>query len=219
MTTTRATATGRLQQLRLRESAGLRNLETVLLLGATIIAALGLYLIYAPKSSAFDTFSKKQTFKLNRIRGPYDLIPLLQMIPPADQDYTAREIYNAIRHGEHFDNDGAIARMRVHEEDIRRVRGLDQITKRLAQARERRDERAEEDEENRGWFGKIWNRIHPAPEARPISVPLLTAVQFAQLKPHLVVRTPDEFRRRFLLWTILALAGFWAVHLVWRLGA
>jgi cell division protein FtsW (lipid II flippase) len=219
MTTTRATATGRLQQLRLRESAGSRNLETILLLCASIIAAAGLYLIYAAKSSTFDTPTDKQLVNLNHIKGPYDLIPLLQMIPPADQDFTAREIYNAIRHGERFDNDGAIARMRVHEEDIRRVRGLDQIPKRLAQARERRDERTEEEEENRGWFGKIWNRIHPAAEARPISVPLLTAVQFAQLKPRVVVRTPDEFRRRFLLWTLLCLAGFWAVHIFWRLAA
>src|SRR5258708_24181995 len=219
MTTTRATATGRLQQLRLRESAGSRNLETVLLLGATIIAALGLYLIYAAKSSAFDTFSKKQTVKLNRIKGPYDLIPLLQMIPPADQDYTAREIYNAIRHGERFHNDGATARMRVYEEDIRRVRGLDQRAKRLAQARERHEERVEEEEENRGWFGKLWTRIHPAADARPISVPLLSGLEFAQLNPHVVVRTPDEFRRRFLLWTILFFAGFWAVHVFWRLAA
>src|ERR1700730_15643885 len=177
MTTTRATATGRLQQLRLRESAGSRHLETVLPLGATIIAAAGLYLIYAAKSSTFDAIGEKQTVNLNQIKGPYDLIPLLQMIPPADQDYTAREIYNAIRHGERFDNDGAIARMRVHEEDIRRVRGLDQIPKRLAQARERRDERAEEEEETRGWFDKIWNRIHPAAAARPLSVPLLTRLE------------------------------------------
>src|SRR5260370_827875 len=117
MTTTRATATGRLQQLRLRESASSRNLETVLLICATIIAAAGLYLIYAAKAKSFDTIDDKQTVNLNQIKGPYDLIPLLQMVPPADQDYTAREIYNAVRHGERFDNDGAIARMRVHEED------------------------------------------------------------------------------------------------------
>ncbi|MDP8979834.1 MAG: FtsW/RodA/SpoVE family cell cycle protein [Acidobacteriota bacterium] len=217
MTTTRATAAGRIQQIRLRESAGSRNLETALLLGATIVAALGLYLIYAAKAAAFVAAGDKQTVNLNRIKGPYDLIPLLQGIPPADQDFTAREIFEAVRHGQHFDNDGAIARMRVHEEDLRRVRGLDQIPKRLAQARQRREQRADEEEENRGWFGKIWNRIHPPAEARPLSIPLLTGLQFAQLKPHLVVRTPDEFRRRFLLWSILALVAFWAVHFFWRL--
>jgi cell division protein FtsI/penicillin-binding protein 2/cell division protein FtsW (lipid II flippase) len=39
---------------------------------------------------------------------------------------------------------------------------------------------------------------------------------FGRLKPLLVVRTPNEFRRVFLLWTALYFAGFYQVAFVWR---
>ena len=38
----------------------------------------------------------------------------------------------------------------------------------------------------------------------------------AKLKPALVVRTPEEFQRQFLMWALVYLAGFYAVFLVWR---
>lgn len=37
-----------------------------------------------------------------------------------------------------------------------------------------------------------------------------------RLKPLLVVRTPAEFQRAFLLWTVLYFGGFYMVVLVWR---
>jgi cell division protein FtsW (lipid II flippase) len=45
---------------------------------------------------------------------------------------------------------------------------------------------------------------------------LLTASEFAQLKPGLSVRDLSEFRRSFLRWTILFFAAFYIVHFVWR---
>lgn len=45
---------------------------------------------------------------------------------------------------------------------------------------------------------------------------LLTSEQFRQLKPLFVVRNPARFRRDFLLWSVIFLAAFWAVHLWWR---
>ena len=40
--------------------------------------------------------------------------------------------------------------------------------------------------------------------------------EVSRLKPLLVVRTPGEFTRACLLWTILYLFAFWAVHFTWR---
>jgi cell division protein FtsW (lipid II flippase) len=48
---------------------------------------------------------------------------------------------------------------------------------------------------------------------------LLTAAEFALLKPGLRVRNLQSFRRRFLLWAILFFAAFYVVHFVWRLRA
>lgn len=44
-------------------------------------------------------------------------------------------------------------------------------------------------------------------------VPLLP---IAKIKPSLVVRTPDEYRKLFLIWCGVYLASFWVVHLLWR---
>jgi cell division protein FtsI/penicillin-binding protein 2/cell division protein FtsW (lipid II flippase) len=38
----------------------------------------------------------------------------------------------------------------------------------------------------------------------------------SKLKPLLVVRTPPEFYREYVLWCSLYLASFWLVHIVWR---
>ncbi len=45
------------------------------------------------------------------------------------------------------------------------------------------------------------------------SAPLFNADQFRQLKPLLAVRTPDRFRRQFLLWCALFFAAFLAAHI------
>jgi cell division protein FtsW (lipid II flippase) len=45
------------------------------------------------------------------------------------------------------------------------------------------------------------------------SAPLLTADQFRQLKPLLAVRTPNQFRRAFLLWCALFFAAFLGAHI------
>jgi cell division protein FtsW (lipid II flippase) len=45
---------------------------------------------------------------------------------------------------------------------------------------------------------------------------LLTPAQVAHLKPSLAVRTPAEFRDRFLLWIAAFFVSFYAVHAFWR---
>jgi cell division protein FtsW (lipid II flippase)/cell division protein FtsI/penicillin-binding protein 2 len=38
----------------------------------------------------------------------------------------------------------------------------------------------------------------------------------ARVKPLIVVRTPDDFLRLYIEWTLLYFAAFWLVHLAWR---
>ena len=51
----------------------------------------------------------------------------------------------------------------------------------------------------------------------PNSRPLFTQLQLARLKPDLAVRTLGEFRERFLLWVAVFFAGFYVVHVLWRI--
>lgn len=55
----------------------------------------------------------------------------------------------------------------------------------------------------------------PSPVAgvKPATLPL---VPLAKVKPLLVVRTPQEFRKVYLQWCLLYLAAFWIVHFAWR---
>jgi cell division protein FtsW (lipid II flippase) len=48
------------------------------------------------------------------------------------------------------------------------------------------------------------------------TVPLLTQSQLAYLKPSLIVRTPEEFKMKFLLWAGFFFGIFYAVHFLWR---
>lgn len=133
-----------------------RNQELLCLLAASLVVAAGLWLVFAAKTRDLST---EHVVNLNQLSSPQELIPYLKMIPSgADQDRIANRIYDAKRRGVRFDNDGAIARMR-----------------------------------------------------------LLTASQFAALKPSLIVRRPEEFRKAFLIWIVLFFAAFYAVHAFWRL--
>lgn len=48
------------------------------------------------------------------------------------------------------------------------------------------------------------------------SVRLLTLADLRALKPHLIVRTPRQFRSSLWLWTAAMLAGFVLAHIAWR---
>src|SRR5262245_14561076 len=47
--------------------------------------------------------------------------------------------------------------------------------------------------------------------------PLFTASDLAAIKPLIVVRTPDEFARLTIFWSVLYFISFWAVVVIWRL--
>ncbi|HZU24287.1 MAG TPA: FtsW/RodA/SpoVE family cell cycle protein [Bryobacteraceae bacterium] len=174
-----------------------RRAELIWLLMASVVVACGLYLVYAAKTRAAAA-DQKTALDLNTLTGPQQLIPLLGMIPsPADQEFVADRIYEAIRRGERFDNVGAIARIRVHEDELRR--GLDSFPKRMQDARQRQE-------------------AHPG-RARPLSIALLTPAEFSILKPALRVRGLTAFRRSVMIWCALFFLGFYAVHLFWRARA
>ncbi len=171
-----------------------RGVELAGLIAASLIAIAGLWLVYDAKTHGVAGV-EKSTLDLNRLTGPQQLSPYLGMVAdPADQDFIANRIYDAVRRGEHFDNVGGIERLRVTAEDIVRNRGLVSFPKRLAEARPR------------------GNRREP-------SVALFTPLELAQLKPSLRVRDLNDFHRSILLWSVLFFAVFYVVHAVWRVRA
>jgi cell division protein FtsW (lipid II flippase) len=66
---------------------------------------------------------------------------------------------------------------------------------------------------NVGAIGRL--RIEPPRTANRI--PLLTQAQLAHLKRSVIVRTPDEFRNKLMLWAGAFFAVFYCVHIFWRL--
>src|SRR5258708_1754112 len=186
----------RIQQRRAAEQrveASARGGEFVGLVAASLVIATGLALVYLGKTH--DTAEvEKNTLDLNHISGPQQLMPYLGMIPDApDQEFVANRIYDVVRHGETFANAGGLARLRVREADL--TRGLVSFPNRMADAKK-----------------------HATPRREP-SITLLTPEQFAQLKPSVRVRMVGAFLRQFLIWSVLLLAGFFAVHYVWRFRA
>ena len=94
------------------------------LLGAVLLVAAGLYLVYQAKARSFAAVEKglaeKQILNLNELSAREDLLPLVTMYPdPADRQLAARRIYY-LSGG--LPNVGAIARIRVTPEELRRAR-------------------------------------------------------------------------------------------------
>ncbi|MDQ6700202.1 MAG: FtsW/RodA/SpoVE family cell cycle protein, partial [Acidobacteriota bacterium] len=223
MTTTRKTVAARVRERQDRvalESSASRRLELIMLIAASVAIAMGLALVYAAKTNTFHNFDKqvqdRQVLNINRLSAYQQLLPFLTIFPKADdRDFIARSIYAATRHGTTIANVGAIGRIRLHETDPG-IRKLETFSKRMAQARERREERDLERQANRGWLRRVWDKLRSPPLERELTIPLLTTTQLAQLKPLFVVRDPGNFRSRFLIWVAFYFIGFYIVHGFWR---
>jgi cell division protein FtsI/penicillin-binding protein 2/cell division protein FtsW (lipid II flippase) len=200
MTMTRQTAALRLTQRREREargSAAFRLRELILLLIASLTIGMGLWLVWSAKTR---TFTAANTTDLNTLTSAQQLLPLLNFVPGnEDRDFIAHHIFAA--RGRHFANAGSIGNIRITAKEIAAHPRLETFPKRIVLAEERESKRKK--------------RMF-APEPGPASVSLLTPEQIRTLKPSVVVRSPAEFRRAFLLWTILCFVAFYAVHIVWR---
>jgi cell division protein FtsW (lipid II flippase) len=202
MTTTRSTA----EERRLKAGA-LRNARTqtrspegVLLFSASIVALLGLILVYQARTRGFPDLEQqlksKKLLNLNAVSSRAELIPFLTVFDhPTDRQFAAGRILDHLRDNPSTPNVGSLAKIRVSAREVGSTRGLDVFRKRLAQLRENQT----------------------APQPKDITFPLLTLAQFNQLKPLLVVRQPNEFRSRFWIHVILYLAGFYVLHFVWKI--
>ncbi len=203
MKVSRAEIASRAQErrtLQRRTRARSRGAELLGLIAGSIVVVSGLVLVYRAKVHNAGEV-EKNTLNLNELVGPQQLIPYLGMVAgAADQDFIARHIYDVKRHGETFSNVGRIARLRVTEGELARARGLSELPKRLAEARARRSAR-----ELRGGEGE-----------RELSIPLLTAAEFAQMKPNFRVRDAGEYGTRVVVWSVLFFVAFYAVHVMWR---
>jgi len=210
MTLTRAALTERARQRQLQRPVS-RNIELLLLLFGMLAIGAGLWLVYRAKTSP----PPEAVVNLNELSGPQPLIALLEGAP--DGEYIADQIYELRRHEVHFENDGALARLRAKESELKSARGLDATKERMSEARTRRAEREEEQLEHASFFERVWEKVRGRRAERELSIPLLTSQQYAALKPALVVRRQRDFRLRFLVWIGLFFASFAAVHLVWRI--
>ena len=192
MTVTRSSAAGRSRSPSPAFAGrGTRGYEMLWLLAATLISTGALWLAYQAKTRPLT--AARPVTDLRAVDRYEKLLPLLIMYSaPADRQFAARKIWDFLGdQGGRIPNVGALGRIRVREREIRNAPRLEAFRHRL-EGRE------------------------AGPDA---TIPLLTAADLAKLKPSLVVRTPDEFRRDFLLWAALFLAGFWVVHLWWRVRA
>jgi cell division protein FtsW (lipid II flippase) len=107
--------------------------ELLWTLGASLLIAAGLYLIYQAKSRQLGPvghgLTAKQLLNLNSLSAREDLLPALSIFPdPAEREFVARKIYYA---SGGLSNVGAIARIRVEAEELRGARGLKSLRDRL----------------------------------------------------------------------------------------
>ncbi|MEO8481206.1 MAG: FtsW/RodA/SpoVE family cell cycle protein [Acidobacteriota bacterium] len=174
------------------------------LLVTSAISLVALVLAYAGRSRALDVAAAPTTTApavVNLSRGPsaQELEPAMAAVfeNVADRRLAANQLSAALgRGGELQDiaNVGAIARISVPADTIRRTRGLSLLATRLRDAEARATE-----------------------SDTPIRVPLFTALDVSTLKPDLIVRTRAEYRRVVLLCIVGLAAGVPLVGFLWWL--
>lgn len=208
MTTTRQSAAERSAER--KGGAGAFNAqsrwtELVLLLACTLLVASGLWLVWQSKAHVFEDFAKgaadSRIADISQFKSMQQILPFLNSVPGNDdREFIARRIF-AVR-GRQFANAGAIANIRVTAKEIAAHPHLESFARRLVEAEAREARRKHR------WFG---------PAAKPVSVSLMTPEQIRSFKQAVVVRSPAEYRKRFLLWSLLCIGIFYAIHIFWRL--
>jgi cell division protein FtsW (lipid II flippase)/cell division protein FtsI/penicillin-binding protein 2 len=168
--------------------------ELVWLLGASLLVAAGLAMVYAAKSEGFagaeDRLKRGELVNVNLVTGPEQLLPLLESFPGrAERELVAQKTFDFLARARPLGNVGALARLRVSAEEIEGDPRWDVLRRRLRQQQA---------------------------QSRPVR--RFELVPLAIWKPLLVVRGPREFRAVFLEWTALYFAGFYLVALVWGVG-
>ena len=161
------------------------------LVGASFLVTCGLVLVYTAKTQDFP--SLEQHFAAG------DLVDINSAKAPADLSKT---LFAFSDQGERAYVAEQIWTFVLKNRPLPNIGSLSRI--RLHQADTLNDSRAR----------SIWQRDTLGVKPPPASIPLIPV---SKVKPFLVVRTPKEFQREYVIWGVLYLAAFWMVHIVWRL--
>lgn len=167
-----------------------RNLEFALLAGASIVLAFALLAAYRAKTTEFKTFADAvaghRIINLNQELRADEIVPFLDEIRSPAERTFIADRLVERSSAGPISHVGDLARLTVSKSELEGHGGLDGLKARSAE--------------------------------RPNSdrIPLLTRTEIHDLKPAFVVRTPQQFRRTFLLYAAGFFAAFFVLHLFWR---
>jgi cell division protein FtsW (lipid II flippase) len=173
-----------------------RRLERITLALALVPLLTGLLLAYMAASREFegaqDDISSGRLLNLSQAQSEARLETVFRFIAPdTERHFIAGRIQRWLTEPGHSapQNVGALSRLSVSDDVVEQTPGLPGLAKRLEEA----------SRDGRG----------------PRQISVLSASQIRIAKPALIVRTPGQFRRDFLLWTGLTVLCFVLVHVVW----
>jgi cell division protein FtsW (lipid II flippase) len=174
-----------------RHAARHANVELLGLLAGSLVIALGLGLTYWGRIQQLGADERSgRLVNLQRLRGPEDLVPLLDMFESSHEKGTvAQALYRRpLAVSPKIDHVGALAGVSLPAADVRADKKLPRLR----------------------------NRLDRRPDAAEVAA--LTPADIAAIKPHVAVRTVGEFRARVLRAAALFFGAFWLAHLVrrWR---
>jgi cell division protein FtsW (lipid II flippase) len=162
------------------------NIEFLGLTVSTIVVLLGLALTYIGQTRLAATERNPQTggvLNVTQLRSPDPLVPLLTMFEaPAERQAVARALYARSVDAPALQHVGGLASVTFPADVVRRDARFGELRARLAR--------------------------HPGLEA----VPVLTATDIAGLKPHLSVRTGEEFAARIRRAALWFFGTFWLAY-------
>lgn len=191
-----------------RARANARWQELFGLFLSTLVIAVGLFLVYQAKTKRPTPFDDARTMlkdgrllNLNSVPSRESLLPFLSSIEnPSDRQFAAEKLYAFIKdpHTGELPSVGALTRVRADTAEITSRAALKEYREDLERLRQREAERVK--------AGR--------PPALEIKVPVFA--QVSELKPSFVVRTPEEFRHSFLLWSVFCLLAAFVVHFAWH---
>ncbi len=161
------------------------------LLGATILVACGLVLVYTAKTQDFPTLQQHldstDLVNLNSAKSAAEISNVLLLFnDPGERAYASERVWTFLRQNRPIPNAGSLSRIRLHKADT------------LNDSRAR----------------SIWDRETEHLKTPPNAVSLFPV---SKVKPFLVVRTPKEFLRTFIIWASAYILAFWLVHILWRI--
>ena len=162
----------------------LRTAESLWLFVAMVLVVGIWSLVYTAKIRR--ATEPAPTVNLSEVDSPQKLLPALIVLQsPADREYAAKQIFNALadREGQ-VSSVGAIARIRASRAELVANKQLEELNKR-------------------------------GEDARTPTVSLFTSAEFQQVKQQLSVRSVDSFRREFMVWCAAMLGAFLLAHVVW----